>query len=214
MLYKETVGLKIFNLIKEIQGFKKFSKFYLAGGTALSLQFGHRKSIDIDLFTEKDFNHIEINNFLKEKYKNRYKNSFLDINSCGGFIDGIKIDILAHKYKLLDNPIEKENVKFLGLNDISAMKVNAIYSDGSRVKDFIDIYFLLDKMSLNDIIENFRRKYNSENSYYATKSIVYFDDVRLNDFPVITDKKIKWKDIKSRLIKTHESIIKNKLKKS
>ncbi len=58
MLYKETIYQKTLELLKRIQSIKKLNDFYLAGGTALSLYYGHRISIDLDFFTHTNFSYF------------------------------------------------------------------------------------------------------------------------------------------------------------
>ncbi len=207
MLYKEAVDIKIIKLIKELQQISEFKQFYLAGGTALALQLGHRKSADIDLFTNKDFNQTKIHNVLTDLYGDKYHNTAIAKNSCTGYINDIKTDFLAHRYKILDKPVESGGIRMLGINDISAMKLNAIYGNGTRVKDFIDIYYLLEIMSLDKLLKIFEKKYHTLNSQFALKSLTYFDDVRLDDWPQIIQKNITWEKIKNRLIKASRNLI-------
>jgi hypothetical protein len=86
--------------------------------------------------------------------------------------------------------------------DIIAMKLNAISTSGQRSKDFIDIYYLFEKFKLEKMLEFYRGKYDQENISFILKSLIYFDEVDLADWPVlIRDPKLKWIDIQKRLEK-------------
>jgi len=68
MLHQETVTAATLDLIRKLQTDPEFDQFYLVGGTALSLQIGHRKSIDIDFFTRSSFETKDLIEHLEEKY--------------------------------------------------------------------------------------------------------------------------------------------------
>lgn len=164
-------------LTKELQSITELNKFYLVGGTALALQMGHRNSIDIDLFSQDDFDSMEILKILKEKYNviERYKGK----NTIILFINNIKVDFITHPYPFVNQPIIDEGIRFLSKEDITAMKLNAIAQSGKRLKDFIDIYFLLQHYSLSSMIEFYKVKYPHSNPLIPLKAINYFDDIDL-----------------------------------
>lgn len=72
------------------------SDFFLVGGTALALQIGHRVSIDIDLFTIKDFDENGMLTTLEKQYN--FNQTYQDKNTLKGEIDGIKVDLISHAY--------------------------------------------------------------------------------------------------------------------
>jgi hypothetical protein len=127
------------------------------GGTALSLQLGHRKSIDIDLFTPYPFDAHAMADHLESTYKAE------DINVLGNtlysYIDNVKTDMLAHRYPWIGPVQEIEGIRMASLDDIAAMKLNAIVNDGSRLKDFVDIHFLLERSSLDELTSAYVAKY-------------------------------------------------------
>jgi hypothetical protein len=147
------------------------------GGTALSLQFGHRISNDIDLFTRNDINKDEIFDFLNRYYNGNYQihnvqNIILQIS-----INDIKVDFVKYDYNLLEDIKSDEGIKYLGKKDISAMKLMAIANRGDQAKDFIDIYYLLGEITLKDMFNYYKQKYNQNDISPIKKSLVYFDDV-------------------------------------
>ncbi len=177
MLHKKPniVSSKTFSLIQQLQSHPELKGFFLVGGTALALQLGHRNSIDIDLFTQSDFNTQELGFFLKTKFDIR-----LDYERDGTLltlINNIKVDFIKHAYSNIKPPILEEGITFLSMEDISAMKLNAVINSGQRLKDFIDIYFLMEHFSLKDMLQFFETKYPNTNALIALKALTYFDDI-------------------------------------
>jgi hypothetical protein len=138
---------------------------------------GHRVSDDIDLFTQTDINKDEIFNFLNKNYNGKYQlnnvqNSILQIS-----INNIKVDFVKHNYNLIEDVKKEEGINYLGKKDISAMKLMAVANRGDQAKDFIDIYYLLKEISLNNMFDYYKQKYNQKDISAIKRSLVYFDDV-------------------------------------
>jgi len=146
-LFRETVSENMWKVLQKLMDDEKLNDFNLVGGTALSLLIGHRLSIDIDLFTGRDFDAQQMLHQLKDNH-GADTGSFTK-NAVFTFIDDIKIDVIAHKYPQI-KPVETiEGVRLASIEDIGAMKLHAILQSGSRIKDFIDIYFLLEHHPLD-----------------------------------------------------------------
>lgn len=197
MLHQETVEKGTLDLIRRFMQDSAFNSFYLVGGTALALRIGHRKSIDIDLFTDKAFQSTEIEAHLKASYS--VENIRAISNGVFSVIDGVKVDIIAHQYPLLSKIEETEGIRMLSLLDISAMKLNAIHGNGTRLKDFIDIYAMLEYMPLEDMLKACENKYPDINVPLARNALLYHDDI---DYEVKIDfigKPIEWQLVSERL---------------
>lgn len=137
MLQTQTVQASTLALIGKLMSDPKLNDFYLVGRTALSLKLGHRLSID--LFTDKDFDSASLNQHLQTRYG--LSNAIEIKNGVFGFIDQVKVDFISHQYELV-KPVEViEQVRMLSLEDIDAMKLQAIVQKGTRLKDFVDILF-------------------------------------------------------------------------
>jgi len=200
MLPIKAVETPTLELIKSLQNKPYLQGFYLVGGTALALHFSHRKSFDIDLFSNFDFNVAGLLEEMHQDYS--YQLFYTSSNTLKGKIGEINVDILAHRYQLLSGPEENYGVKLLSLPDITAMKLNAISTSGQRSKDFIDLYYLLNKLDLGKMLEYYKKKYGQENVAHILKSLVYFNDVDLSDWPVLIENpKLKWIDVKKRIEK-------------
>ncbi len=209
MLQKKSVDKAVLVLLYALQEKEYLKHFFLVGDTGLALMIGHRKSIDIDLFTARDFD-TEI---LLEKLESDFNFSMdiIEKNTIKGYADGVKVDFLAHKYPMINERLEIEDLRIASLDDISAMKVNSIANDGTRVKDFIDLYFLLSEhdYKVEKLLNNFQAKYTQRNAMHALKSLNYFEDVNLADWPeLLKNKELSWKEIRNCLDKACKDYIK------
>ena len=199
MLHKDPfiIHPETFQLIQQIQALPELSKFYLVGGTSLALQIGHRNSIDIDLFTNEPFEADEVIELLQSKFT--VEVSSKKRNSLFTFVNDVKTDFIRHNYALINAPIKKEGISFLSAADISALKLNAIINSGKRLKDFVDLYFLLEHFTLNEMIGFFEIKYPHMNAVIALKSLSYFEDIDPEMDPPKLRIKLPLSQIKQRI---------------
>lgn len=210
MLYKETVESTILELLVKLQSKPYLKDFYLVGGTALALGIGHRKSVDLDLFSNFSFDVVQLLENLSADFN--FNLFFSANNTIKGSILGVKVDILSHRYPLIAEPVVAEGIKMLSTQDIIAMKLNVISGSGQRVKDFIDIYYLLQKFSIKQMIGFYKEKYKQYNEVSVLKSLVYFDDIDFSDWPkIIAEPLLKWNTIKAELEKSVKEYLGNKL---
>jgi len=198
MLYKETVEPELFGLIQDLCSKNELSDFVLVGGTALSLQIGHRKSIDIDLFTNEAFDVNDTFTFLESNYD--YYNDARFKNSLLGRIANIKLDVMSHHYKWVKPALNEEGVRMASLQDIAAMKLNAIVGNGSRLKDYVDIAYLSSVFSLDQMLSFFDEKYPQQNSLMALKSLTWFEDIDFNVEVLYMNEKMNWNFIQTRIL--------------
>lgn len=200
MLHKNTIQPGTLELLIKLQSEEILNNFCLAGGTSLALQLGHRQSIDLDLFTTDDFDVNYLLEFLETNIN--FHADFTAHNTLKGFIDTVKIDFITHKYPLVHNIRNIENIKLYSIEDIAAMKLNAIAGNGTRSKDFIDLYFLLKEYSVSQLLSFYSQKYNTRNTFHVVKSMVYFDDVSLQDWPLmVVEKDLNLKKLKKAIEK-------------
>lgn len=199
MLQKQTVAPETLELLNRLMHDTVLEKFILVRGTSISLQLGHRISVDLDLFTNEAFDEQKLTDYLRSNY--HFELDYIEKETVKGEIDGIKIDCIAHKYPWVSDPIETEGVRLAQLADLAAMKLNAIIGNGTRLKDFIDLAYLSKVMSLNSMINAYQLKYNS-NGVMALKAMVYFDDINFAE-PIRmlpTVKSFDWKKIEKQLL--------------
>lgn len=197
MLYKGTVSTATLELLKALMHDPLLNDFFLVGGTALSLQIGHRRSIDLDLFTTKDFDENALLSEVEERYN--FYTDFQSKNTLKGQIDGVKVDFISHKYPLVNPLLIVEDVRMAGIQDIAAMKLNAIAGNGTRLKDFIDIAYISSFITPIQIVEAYQEKYSSRNPVMAIKSMIYHNDIDFDEPIEMMDNNFTWSVIERRL---------------
>jgi predicted nucleotidyltransferase component of viral defense system len=200
MLFKDPfiIQPKTFALIQELQTLDFLKEFYLVGGTALALQLGHRNSIDIDFFSQNDFSTQFLINEISKKYE--FHISFERENTLLCSINTTKTDFIKHNNPFVKDPITEEGIKFLSKEDIAAMKLNAIVQSGKRLKDFIDIYFLLEHYSVDEMLDFYKQKYPHMNAMIPLKALGFFDDIDPEMDPPKLRKPLPLSKIKKRIL--------------
>ena len=180
MLYLETVESSTLELLKKMQALPVLGNTRLVGGTALALQLGHRKSIDLDFFGKIDCE----TELLREAIKGIASLTILKESPHIRIyvVDGIKVDIVDYKYPWLDDVVVEQELRMASIRDIAAMKITAVIGRGTK-KDFIDIAFLLYHFSLEEILDFYAAKYSDGSVFMAMKSLAYFDDAELEPMP-------------------------------
>jgi hypothetical protein len=175
-----------------------FNSFYLVGGTALSLKLGHRESIDIDLFNSGEFDAENLAMHLQKEYGALIKRQ--KANYVSGNISQIDFDFIAHRYPSV-KPLETiQGIRMMSKEDIAAMKINAIVNSGNRIKDFIDIYYLLKEFSCENIMDFYCSKYPSVDAGMARLSLLYHQNIDFNVPVLLRDKSLKWADVQKSII--------------
>ncbi len=120
-------------------------------------------------------------------------------NTLKGFTNEVKTDFITHDYALVKPLIKEGALRLASIEDIGAMKLNAIAHSGNRQKDFYDFYFLLEHLPLSFYLEAFEVKYPNSNSVLALKGLTYFDDIDFEiERPILT-RKVAFKQVKERL---------------
>jgi|SRR3989338_128993 len=162
--------LSFFNLFKD--------RFYLAGGTGLALQIGHRDSIDFDFFTQSHIDTAKLFNELRDGFADRQIIRTLEEkDSLNVIVDGsIKLSFFRYPYILIKDCLDEENLRIASIEDIACMKLSAIVSRAVE-KDFVDLYFIIKKIPLNTLLKIAEQKMPNLDTNLVLKSLVYFDDV-------------------------------------
>ncbi|MBK8053568.1 MAG: nucleotidyl transferase AbiEii/AbiGii toxin family protein [Saprospiraceae bacterium] len=199
MLHLETVEPGTFSILKELMTLSTLQDFSLVGGTALSLKYGHRISVDLDLFTNSKFDNIVI----IEQLKSHFGSTVVIEQKPPKFgifcyIDNIKVDIVRFPHPLIRPIVEEDGVRMYSLEDIVAMKVQAILGRAKK-KDFWDIAELLQHYSVAQFESFHKEKYSTQNLLITVpQAIVYFDDAEDSEEPVSL-KGQTWKKVKKAI---------------
>jgi hypothetical protein len=198
MLYLETIAPSTLELLINLQSLYSLQGTRLVGGTSLALQYGHRISVDLDLFAHdfaSDF--ISIVAEIKNKgYRIELRKQ--SPNMLISMIENIKVDIVNYPYPWIDKEKCEGNIILATDKDIAAMKLSTITNRGTK-KDFIDLYFLLKNYSLEQMLSFYSEKYNDGSSFMVLKSLTYFDDAETDASPNIFAKNLKWSNIKKTI---------------
>jgi predicted nucleotidyltransferase component of viral defense system len=198
-----TVKPRLQEVLQDIIYEPIFMPFRLVGGTALSLQLGHRMSEDIDLFTAAEYGSIDykaIREFLENKYPFCVSRSLDNVSFGTNFVVGnsitdcVKLD-LYYTDEFIEKPIIINNIRMATINEIIAMKLEVILQ-GGRKKDFWDLHYFMDKMNLDDMISLYEKRYPYSDGFnYNKKQLLNFDKAD-NDFEPICLLGKNWEIIK------------------
>lgn len=199
MLYKETVEPATLGLLTELMSTPELKQFRLVGGTALSLLLGHRASIDLDLFTDEAFDAELIIHSLSNKYTSFSFEGIKSPRLFFAFINNVKVDFVNTFEKFNNDYNLIENVRFASIEDIIALKMNAVAGRGAK-KDFWDIYELLNNYSFEQMFSFYQKKYPNNSLMMILKSITYFMDADLQPDPNCF-KNLSWDHIKNEITK-------------
>jgi len=182
-------------------GFLNKQGFYMAGGTALALQIGHRTSLDFDFYTEEKFDPKKLREKFDKKFK-KVQEIYIAEDILGLDADGIKMSFFRYSYRLIRSYVQMEDICLASKEDIAAMKILAISQRGKR-RDFIDMYFLIKEFGLREIIEFTKEKYPMFNIYVGLQGLLYFkdadEDSEKQRFKML--QKADWRGIKKYIIR-------------
>ena len=195
MLHLGAVESRTLGLLKSLHGIAELQHFYLAGGTALALRFGHRLSIDLDFFTAAPFEGDDLLRVLDQYYAVTIMAQAK--NTLTVSLDSVKVDFIRHDYPIIKPVSAINELRIASPEDIGAMKLNSITNRGAK-KDFFDLHELLRHFPLSTLFGFYVQKYRYADVSIALKSISYFDDAEIEPDPVSL-RKLSWNTIKKDL---------------
>jgi predicted nucleotidyltransferase component of viral defense system len=204
MLLTKTLAPDTLELLKTLMQKPYLNNFRLVGGTALSMQIGHRISVDLDLFSNEQFDTFELKSLLAEDFSS-FLTELERTNTLICSIDSIKVDFIRFRYEFAFPIIEEDGIRLADIRDIAPMKIDAISGRGKK-KDFFDLYFLLQKYSMKELLELYQLKYKHTTIFHVIKSINYFADAEPDNDPLFFDKKLTWEKVKKTIIKEIQKI--------
>jgi predicted nucleotidyltransferase component of viral defense system len=182
-------------------------RFYLAGGTALALRLGHRRSVDLDFFSNTD----EVGQKTRREILNALSplgpQALEDVEgNLLLVLRDMHVGFFGYSYPLLAPTESVEGVTLAGMVDIGLMKLDALISRGSR-KDFYDLYFILQQMPLTELLTLGRTKYPYARDFelMAVESLVLFDNADRDLQPqLLTD--VTWDQVKRFFVTEAQSL--------
>lgn len=205
MLHYQAIDSTTLELLKKLLRLAGFEQLRLAGGTSLALQYGHRKSIDLDLFGEFTMDTIMLSSYLGSIGEVKILQNLQHIKSY--LINGIKVDIVNYPYPWIGPLLSIDQVRLASDRDIGAMKLAAITGRGAK-KDFFDLYFLLKRFTLRELLSFYNQKYMDGSAFMVIKSLVYFEDAEADVDPVQLIP-ASWSDVKSSIVHHQKEYLDN-----
>jgi predicted nucleotidyltransferase component of viral defense system len=190
MLRIETVEPRTLSILKELMQVAALNDFHLVGGTALSLLYGHRMSVDLDLFSNKPFE----NSVIIDALKNKFQEAFTQEDKHERF------GIFCYPHPMIRSVYEQEGIRFFSTEDIIAMKVQAILGRGKK-KDFWDVAELLNHFPVQDFIDFHKEKYVTQHLLISVpQALSFFMDADESENP-ISLKQQTWESVQAFIAK-------------
>lgn len=202
-MFENVLSVNARNLILKISSIIKGENFYLAGGTGLALQIGHRLSEDLDFFKNSIFNENFLISNLKAKVET-FEEIFLEKQTVSVFLDGVRCSFFFYDVPLCFEPLKIEGIEIARWEDILAEKFKTLSQRGSK-KDFYDIFAVIKikGLSIQEAISIFTNRFKKTalNKYHVLRSLTYFEDADEEPDPVlIGERKYQWAEVKNFFI--------------
>lgn len=204
-MFYDILDKKRRDIILLLKDFKR--DFYLAGGTGLALQLGHRDSVDFDFFTPGDIDTAKLLVRLEGVFSgHKVLKVQEERNTLTVIVDEkIKISFFTYKYRLLSELINEPYLRIASILDIACMKLGAIVSRATS-KDYIDLYFIFRQIPLQKILGALSKKLPSLEGSLALKSLVYFQDIKKEPIRFRNGHNVDFSQVKKSLIREVKSL--------
>ena len=200
VMHPETIDPSMFKLSRELAFLKEFS-FYLAGGTGLSLQKGHRKSFDFDFFSDKEFLPEELSTVIK-KEKIPMQGEMRRHGTLYCVLGEVKTSFIFYDAPLLFPLLTFNSLDIADWRDIVTEKLRTVGDRGQK-KDFYDLHLGIRELGIDTIVELASKKYGRNiNYFHLLKGLTYFEDADKNPEPIILDRTLSWQEIRKYFV-TH-----------
>ncbi len=190
----EVIKQDVERTLRDLRDRSLAEDFYLAGGTGLALQSGHRRSVDLDFFSDKLFDEELLVHKLGGA--NGFSVASKAASTLHAAIGGVKVSFLGYPYPVLFPFLFFLGVRLADARDIACMKISAIASRGTR-RDFIDLYVVSREYGLPTLIDLFKEKYSQANysGIHILKSLTFFDDAERDPMPDMLVS-LSWNEVK------------------
>ncbi|MCS6920270.1 MAG: nucleotidyl transferase AbiEii/AbiGii toxin family protein [Fimbriimonadales bacterium] len=203
--YPEVMSRPMQRVLAAVASPLRASGFYLAGGTAVALYYGHRRSVDLDWFRETPFDPLTLKAQLREC------GVVLDApqiaeNTLIGRIGRVKLSLFAYAYPLVA-PLQEWSdygAPLASREDLLCMKLAAIQQRGVK-RDFIDLYMLLQEIPIEQALSLYQRKYGMDAGASLAYALCYFEDADSDATPRLRIR-LTWREVKRFMLRTAEQI--------
>ncbi len=204
-MHYEALDEKRRALLPALGAFK--NDFYLAGGTALALQIGHRVSVDFDFFTEEGFD-TEVLYEQVQKTFGQVPRTQESVHTLAVVAENdVRISFMRYRYPLLAACVDTEHLRLASMPDIGCMKLGAIVSR-AELKDYVDLFFILKQLSLTELLTNLSKKIPSLDQNLVLKALVSFDDIAREPIDFIKGNEVTFDEMRELIVQNVKSVIK------
>jgi hypothetical protein len=199
--FTEGLSKKQIKVLKALGPHMAPKGFYLAGGTALAIHYGHRLSVDLDWFTPQSFDDSLL---LVQSLRKSGLDLEIEQISAGtlhGSLQDVRVTFLQYRYPMLKavQYWQDMNCNLAPLEDLACMKLSAIAQRGAR-KDFCDLYALgKTSFSLQEMLGFYQKKFDIRDIGSVLYGLVYFDDAENERMPRMLWN-ISWREIKNTIL--------------
>lgn len=179
--------------------------FYLAGGTAVALYYGHRRSVDLDWFRETPFDPLALNAQLHD-FGIHLDSPVIAENTLIGMLRRTKVSLFAYRYPLIA-PLQEWSdygIRLASREDLLCMKLAAIQQRGAK-RDFIDLYMLLQEIPIDQAFAWYRQKYSMDAGASLAYALCYFEDADHEPTPRMHIK-LDWRKVKKFMQQTAQQL--------
>lgn len=194
-MHAGTLSLHAQNALAKLGRSGILTSSYLAGGSALALHLGHRKSYDLDFYTRENLKAEDVASQISKIGK--FEITLLEPpHTILGVFEGIKFSLFRYDYPLIGRITLFKSVAFVSREDIAAMKLSAITGRATK-RDYIDLYFLAKLYSFDKMLKFYKKKFGKlgNNLYFIIKALGFFGDCENDEMPkMITP--VSWEKVK------------------
>jgi hypothetical protein len=196
-LHREVLGRSQRALLRRLSPVARDHGFYLAGGTGLALQLGHRRSVDFDWFREQPIDDpLRLAAGLQTPAL-RLTVERVERGTLHAAVKRVRVSFLEYRYPQLQPLLEVAGLRLAALEDIAAMKLAAVAQRGSR-KDFVDVFALGQRFALADMLGFYRAKYGLKDVGHVLVALSYFDDADRERQPTLL-RRWDWSTMKATI---------------
>jgi hypothetical protein len=202
-IHKNCLPAQAWKVLDKIKRVAARHEAVLAGGSALALQIGHHISFDLDFFTRKPFRPDKLISEIR-KATGHFQVLTGEEGTLILEIEGMKVAFSQYEHPFLAKIIEHAGTRIAGMLDIASMKVIAISQRGVK-RDFVDLYFILQKIPFHLIASHVVKRFGREriNPAHIGKSLLWFADADTNPEPAyVKGREKSWDSIKE-FFRTH-----------
>jgi predicted nucleotidyltransferase component of viral defense system len=199
-LYPEILGKRQLAVLERLGPILSAEGYHLAGGTALALQLGHRRSVDLDWFTPR---RIEDPSQLAQQLRDQsiaLTTTSLAPGTLHGTVQRVRVSLLEYRYPLVKQLLTWRDygVALARVADLAAMKLAALAQRGAR-KDFVDVYAVASvRVSLRQMLRWYEEKFSTHDIAHVLYSLIYFDEANRERMPAMLWP-VRWQEIKAAL---------------